>query len=216
MTVSNPTYDLVVLLDPDAEEPSRAKIIAARASAIDAGGEVVRHDTWGNRALSYPIRRRTSAEYHLLQFRAASPELLSRLNRSLRITDGILRFRIIKLKPGVPEPPDMAGSGTVAGSAATDSEGSASPPAGAASASSGGSQASTSHAASSGGRPASSGGDQVNSGGDAASSGGDQVNSGGGPASSGGDAASGGAAGAPEPGAADAAEGTERVQAGGT
>jgi small subunit ribosomal protein S6 len=210
MTVSNPTYDLVVLLDPDAEEPSRAKIIADARAAIDAGGEVVRHDTWGNRALSYPIQRRTSAEYHLLQFRTASPELLSRLNRSLRITDGILRFRIIKLKPGVPEPPDMAGSGTVPAGAATDSEGSASPPAGAAPpASSGGSQASASDPPNSGGGPVSSASGPVSSASGPVSSGDD-------PVSSGGEAVSGGAPGAPEPGAAGAAEGTERVQAGGT
>jgi small subunit ribosomal protein S6 len=120
MTVSNPTYDLVLLLDPDAEEPTRARIIADARAAIEADGEALRHDAWGNRALSYPIQRRTSAEYHLLQFKAGSPELLSHLNRSLRITDGILRFRIIKLKPGVPDPPDMASSGAASGGAGTD------------------------------------------------------------------------------------------------
>jgi hypothetical protein len=33
--------------------------------------------------------------------------VLETLEHSLRIIDGILRFRIIKLKPGVPDPPDM-------------------------------------------------------------------------------------------------------------
>jgi small subunit ribosomal protein S6 len=155
MTASDPTYDLVLLLDPDAEDPTRAKIIADTRAAIDADGEVLRHDLWGNRALSYPIQRRTSAEYHLLQFRAANPALLSRLNRSLRITDGIIRFRIIKLKPGVPEPPDMVTPDTVSGIAGTNPEGSAS-------ASTGGGPP-----ASSGGSPASSS-DAVTPGGDAA------------------------------------------------
>jgi small subunit ribosomal protein S6 len=200
MTVSNPTYDLVVLLDPDAEEPTRAKIVADARSAIDASGEVLRHDAWGNRALSYPIQRRSSAEYHLLQFRAAGPELLSRLNRSLRITDGILRFRIIKLKPGVPEPPDMASSGTVSvGATGTDSDGSAS---------------------AGGGQPDSSGGSEgsagVTSGGDAPASAGDPAASAGDAAASGGDAVTGGATQPPEPGAAGPAQGAERVQAGST
>jgi small subunit ribosomal protein S6 len=161
MTASNPTYDLVLLLDPDAEDPTRAKIVADTRAAIDADGEVLRHDLWGNRALSYPIQRRTSAEYHLLQFRAANPGLLSRLNRSLRITDGIIRFRIIKLKPGVPEPPDMVTSDTVSGIAGTDPEASAStgggPPA-----SSGGSPGPASDAVTSGGDPA--GGDAAGGG----------------------------------------------------
>ncbi len=110
MTLPAPTYDLMLLLDPQAEDAARAKIVADARSAIEAQGELVRHDEWGERALAYPIQRRANAEYHLLQFHAGTPELLAGLDRSLRITDGILRFRIIKLKPGVPEAPDMRAS----------------------------------------------------------------------------------------------------------
>src|SRR5262249_61056939 len=51
--------------------------------------------------------RRTVAESPLAQFHVRAPSLLSTLDRSLRIADDILRFRIIKLKPGVPDAPDM-------------------------------------------------------------------------------------------------------------
>lgn len=107
MTLPPPTYDLVLVLDTEGEDDARAKIIADARTAIEAQGELLRHDDWGDRALAYPIDRKMSGRYHLLQFHAHSPELLSGLDRSLRITDGILRFRIIKLKPGVPDAPDM-------------------------------------------------------------------------------------------------------------
>jgi small subunit ribosomal protein S6 len=107
MTLPAPTYDLVMLLDPQSEEETRAKIVADARAAIEARGEFLRHDDWGDRAMTYPIDRRTDAEYHLLQFHAGTPELLGALDRSLRITDGILRFRIVKLKPGVPDAPNM-------------------------------------------------------------------------------------------------------------
>src|SRR5580658_8228853 len=107
MTLPAPTYDLVLLLDPQAEDTTRAKLVADARAAIEAQGEFLRHDEWGNRALTYPIDRKAVAEYHLLQFHVAAPKLLSDLDRSLRIADGILRFRIIKLKPGVSEAPDM-------------------------------------------------------------------------------------------------------------
>jgi len=107
MTLPAPTYDLMLLLDPQVEDAARAKIVADARAAIEAQGELVRYDDWGERPLAYPILRKASAEYHLLQFHAGSPELLAALNRSLRITDGIVRFRIIKLKPGVPDAPDM-------------------------------------------------------------------------------------------------------------
>jgi small subunit ribosomal protein S6 len=114
MTLPPPIYDLMLLLDTQAEETTRAKIVADARAAIEAQGELVRQDDWGERALAYPIERKANAEYHLLQFHATTPELLAGLNRSLRITDGILRFRIIKLKPGVPEAPDMRAGATAA------------------------------------------------------------------------------------------------------
>ncbi len=109
MTSPASTYDLVLLLDPQAEEPVREKLVADARASIAAQGELLRHDEWGERALSYPIERRTTARYHLLQFHAGSAELLSGLDRTLRLADEVLRFRIIKLAPGVPSAPDMSG-----------------------------------------------------------------------------------------------------------
>ena len=106
MTSPAPTYDLVLLLDPQAEDAARSKIVSDARAAIEADGELLRHDEWGERALAYPIQRKASAEYHLLQFHGPSG-LLESLSRSLRITDGVMRFRVIKLKPGVPDAPDM-------------------------------------------------------------------------------------------------------------
>jgi small subunit ribosomal protein S6 len=107
MTLPAPTYDLVLLLDPQAEESARAKIVSDAVTAIESQGEMVHQDDWGERALTYPIDRRTSAQYHLLQFHASQKALLEGLDRTLRITDGVLRHRIIKLKPGTPPAPNM-------------------------------------------------------------------------------------------------------------
>lgn len=106
MTSAPPLYDLVLLLDTAAEEDARAKIVSTVGEMISGGGEQVRHDHWGTRALAYPIEHRTDADYHLFQFHGGS-ELLSRLQRTLRITDGVVRSRIIKLKPGTPHAPDV-------------------------------------------------------------------------------------------------------------
>ncbi len=107
MTLPAPTYDLVLILDPQVEDGVRRKIVADTRAAIEAGGELLRHDDWGERPLAYPIERHPGGEYHLLQFHVSDAGLLSGLDRTLRITDGLLRFRIIKLKPGVPDAPDL-------------------------------------------------------------------------------------------------------------
>ena len=75
-------------------------------SAISTSGTIVNDVDWGTRALAYEIHHRTDAEYHLLQFHGP-PALLANLQRTLRITDGVVRFRIIKLAPGTPAPPDL-------------------------------------------------------------------------------------------------------------
>jgi small subunit ribosomal protein S6 len=109
MTLPAPTYDLVLLLDPAADDATRAKLVADTRASIEAQGELLRHDEWGERALTYPIDKKTSARYHLLQFHVSATELLSSLDRTLRLADEVLRFRIIKLAPGVGAPPaDMA------------------------------------------------------------------------------------------------------------
>ncbi|HKH79150.1 MAG TPA: 30S ribosomal protein S6 [Solirubrobacteraceae bacterium] len=123
MPVTAPTYDLTLLLDPQAEEDARAKIVGDTLATVQAQGELLRHDEWGERPLAYPIERRASAEYHLLQFHTGGTELLSGLDHSLRITDGVLRFRIIKLKPGVPAAPDMRSSAASARRSASSPEG---------------------------------------------------------------------------------------------
>jgi ribosomal protein S6 len=99
-----PVYDLMLLLDTAATDEQRAKILADAEAAIVAEGTLVGKHDWGARALAYEIRHKGDAEYHLFQFNA-TPALLERLHRTLRLTDGIVRFRIIKLAPGTPGPP---------------------------------------------------------------------------------------------------------------
>ena len=97
-------YDLMLLLDTSATDAQREKILADTEAAIAAEGTLVGKHDWGARALAYEIRHKGEAEYHLFQFNA-TPALLERLHRTLRLTDGIVRFRIIKLAPGTPDPP---------------------------------------------------------------------------------------------------------------
>jgi small subunit ribosomal protein S6 len=120
---SAPTYDLVLLLDPAAEDDARAKIVSDARAAIDADGTLIGHQPWGLRPLAYEIGHRTQAEYHLLQFNGP-PSLISSLEHTLRITDGVVRHRVIKQPRGTasveapPAPPKP--TATADGDAAPD------------------------------------------------------------------------------------------------
>jgi small subunit ribosomal protein S6 len=97
-------YDLMLLIDPNAPEERRTAAVSEAESLISAGGEIVSSDDWGQRRMAYEIDHRPEAEYRLYQFNGDNA-LLERLNQRLRINDAVLRFRIIKAKPGQPLPP---------------------------------------------------------------------------------------------------------------
>jgi len=93
-------YDLTLLLSNEGAEERRAQILSELEAAIQReGGSVVGRSDWGGRNLAYRIERQHDAEFHLLQI-TGPPNLLEDLNHNLRITDGVLRFRIIKAVPG--------------------------------------------------------------------------------------------------------------------
>jgi small subunit ribosomal protein S6 len=101
LTASRPTYDLVLMLDLAVPDEERAKIVSDTRTTIQNEGELVLEQNWGARALAYEIEHREQAEYHLLQLQGP-PTLIASLERTLRITDGVVRHRIIKLAPGTP------------------------------------------------------------------------------------------------------------------
>jgi small subunit ribosomal protein S6 len=108
MATQPPLYDLMLLLSTGAPEEQRTKILADVESAITTGqGSIERRDDWGQRPLAYRIQHQPDADYHLLQF-MGPPSLLETLSHDLRITDGVVRFRVIKNLPGTPPAPDSA------------------------------------------------------------------------------------------------------------
>jgi small subunit ribosomal protein S6 len=106
MATEPPIYDLTLLLDTALDDDRRLTILANVEDSIDRAGEIVSRHDWGVRTTAYEVHKKTDADYHLLQFRGPR-ELLEQLEHNLKITDGVLRFRIIKLRPGTPAPPDL-------------------------------------------------------------------------------------------------------------
>ncbi len=101
-----PTYDLMLMLDPKAEDAVKAKIRSDVRATIEGAGTLLNSAEYGARKMAFEIDHETEAEYELLQFEGPKT-LLDELNRTLRITDGVVRFRIIKVRPGTPAAPDL-------------------------------------------------------------------------------------------------------------
>ena len=101
-----PLYDLMLLLDPGAPSDRQETILRDVQGLLEKSGKVVGSYDWGSRRMTFEIDHRPDAAYHLFQFETeGGPDPLERVDHSLKIMDGVLRHRIIRLKDGSPAPP---------------------------------------------------------------------------------------------------------------
>jgi small subunit ribosomal protein S6 len=101
-----PLYDLMLLLDPGVPSDRQETILRDVQTQLESGGNLVGSHDWGTRRMTFEIDHRPEAAYHLFQFETeGGGALLERVDHSLKIMDGVLRHRIIRLKDGSPPPP---------------------------------------------------------------------------------------------------------------
>jgi small subunit ribosomal protein S6 len=94
-------YELVLMLDPGQDAPARDAVANEAKGKIEADGTLKHENVWGLRKLAYEIGRRNEADYRWFRFEA-QPPLLEQLDHSLKIADGVLRFRIFKVDADTP------------------------------------------------------------------------------------------------------------------
>jgi small subunit ribosomal protein S6 len=103
----NRHYELVLMLDPEAADEAREKLAGDVRQQIEGAGTLDRADVWGLRKLAYEIKQRNEADYRFYRFQGEAA-LLESLDHNLKITDGVLRFRIFKVDPEAPANPPPA------------------------------------------------------------------------------------------------------------
>jgi small subunit ribosomal protein S6 len=111
-----PEYELVLMLDPEATDERRDEIAVEARRRIESGGGLKQERSWGLRKMAYEINQRTEADYRFFRFDQGG-SVLEELNHNLKITDGVLRFRIFKVDPGAPvidPPPPISLAATAA------------------------------------------------------------------------------------------------------
>jgi small subunit ribosomal protein S6 len=105
-TATAAEYELVLMLDPEVADDRRDQIAVEARRRIESAGELKQERSWGLRKMAYEINQRTEADYRFFRFEKGGA-VLDELNHNLKITDGVLRFRIFKVDPRAPviDPP---------------------------------------------------------------------------------------------------------------
>ncbi|MGZ8665479.1 MAG: 30S ribosomal protein S6 [Solirubrobacterales bacterium] len=94
-------YELVLMLDPGLEDSARDALAEEARGQITSDGSLKHENAWGVRKMAYEIEQRTEADYRWFRFEAGR-DLLGRLDHSLKIADGVLRFRVFRVDPASP------------------------------------------------------------------------------------------------------------------
>ena len=91
-------YELMVIIDGDVEDAKAQAWVKTITDGITKAGGTIhgKPDWWGKRQYAYPINRKETG-YYLVVEAMAEGGALDELERNLRIADDIVRHKLLRL-----------------------------------------------------------------------------------------------------------------------
>ena len=90
-------YETVFIATPILSESQMKEAAAKYAGLITAaGGEIVYEEDWGLKKLAYPIDKKTTGFYHLIEFKA-EPEFIATFETQFKRDERIIRFQTVSM-----------------------------------------------------------------------------------------------------------------------
>ena len=90
-------YETTIILTPLLSEEVAKEVIAKFSKLlIDNGAEIVMEDNWGLKKLAYLIEKKSTAYFHLTEFKC-SGEVIGKLEIELKRDERVMRFLTISL-----------------------------------------------------------------------------------------------------------------------
>ena len=91
-------YETVFIATPVLSEAQMKEAVQKFKGIItELGGEIVHEENWGLKKLAYPIQKKSTGFYYLIEFKA-SGELVENLELQYRRDERIIRFLTIKME----------------------------------------------------------------------------------------------------------------------
>lgn len=90
-------YETVFIVTPVLSETQMKEAVNKFINFLtDHGAEIVHTENWGLRKLAYPIQKKTTGFYSLIEFKA-EPSLVDKLETEYRRDERIIRFLTFKM-----------------------------------------------------------------------------------------------------------------------
>jgi len=95
-------YEVALIIRPEIDEEAQQAIIEQLSQLLAAdGGQVSNVEAWGRRRLAYPINKVQEGFYYFIQGQF-STSALPELERSVRLSEDILRHMVIRQEKQAP------------------------------------------------------------------------------------------------------------------
>jgi small subunit ribosomal protein S6 len=90
-------YEAVFILTPVLSDAQMKETVEKFTALLkEDGAEIINEENWGLRKLAYPIQKKSTGFYQLLEFKA-KPETIAKLEVNFRRDERIIRFLTFKL-----------------------------------------------------------------------------------------------------------------------
>ena len=87
---------MTLVLDADLKSEDQKKLIAKIKKTIEENkGKIEKEEEWGKKELAYPINKKKNGFYLLLNLES-SKEDLPKIDKKLKIEEGVLRYLILR------------------------------------------------------------------------------------------------------------------------
>lgn len=91
-------YETVFILTPVLSEDQAKEAVAKYRSLLEEGGGKIHHEEhWGLRKLAYPIQKKSTGFYHLLEFECEG-HVIADFELAFRRDERVLRFLTVKME----------------------------------------------------------------------------------------------------------------------
>ena len=90
-------YETVFILTPVLSDVQMKEAVEKFKAILQAeGAEIINEENWGLKKLAYPIQKKTTGFYHLIQFEGEGT-LVDKLETSYRRDEKVIRFLTFRL-----------------------------------------------------------------------------------------------------------------------
>ncbi|PBQ34450.1 30S ribosomal protein S6 [Sphingobacteriaceae bacterium] len=91
-------YETVFILTPVlSDDQAKEAAKKFKKTITDLGGKIVNEENWGLKKLAYPIQKKTTGFYHLLEYAGEGQDIINALELSFKRDERILRFLTVAL-----------------------------------------------------------------------------------------------------------------------